>query len=74
MDRKQFIRNLSLACVALSVPKVFQINKPAIQEYIGSRGILWHIQHQPTINYPFSIGKFTIADFNEMARAYRDSK
>lgn len=73
MDRKQFIKNLSMACAALAVPKIFKINKPAIEEYIGSKGILWHIQHAPVTTFSYS-GNLTIADFHEMVRVFENSK
>ena len=75
MERRSFIRNLSLACVALKVPKVFSAEqKQATLEIAGSKGILWHIQNRPTHIVDFSVGNFSIADFSELADIYRNSK
>lgn len=75
MERRQFIRNLSFACAALKVPKVFSAEqKQAALEIAGSKGILWHIRNQPTHIVDFSVGNFSIADFNELAETYHNSK
>jgi hypothetical protein len=69
MNRRSFLRNISLACVAVSVP--FKWATPAV-ENIEFRGLLWHIQNDGVVvNYNPS--SFTIDDFYQLISVYENS-
>lgn len=74
MNRRNFLRNITLSIAASLVPRILQ---PTDSEILADNdsygGIFWHIQNLPVHTFIYEPRSFIIEDFNAIIKNYYDN-